>query len=103
MKIRPGRTRSLVGGIAALMVMVIGLIMMSSTGGMGFVPAPFILMWIVIGLLGAGVAFYNAFSREGVALYEVEMDDEEGRFCPQCGKPVEEDDRFCEHCGARLD
>ncbi|MGM0401129.1 MAG: zinc-ribbon domain-containing protein, partial [Chloroflexota bacterium] len=29
-------------------------------------------------------------------------DDEERRFCPQCGKPVEGDDRFCEHCGARL-
>jgi hypothetical protein len=103
MKIRPGRTRSLIGGIAALMVMIVGLVMMLGTGGMGFVPAPFLLMWVLIGLLGAGVAFYNAFSREGVPLYEVEMDDEGGRFCPQCGKPVEEDDRFCEHCGTRLD
>lgn len=102
MRIRPGRIRSLIGGIAALMVMIVGLVMMSSTGGMGFVPTPFIVLWIIIGVLGAGVSFYNAFSRRGVPLYEVDMDGEEGRFCPQCGKPVEEDDRFCEHCGTRL-
>ncbi|MFP3897020.1 MAG: zinc-ribbon domain-containing protein [Anaerolineales bacterium] len=103
MRIRPGRTRSLFGGIAALMVMIVGLLMLSSTGGMGFVPTPFIILWVTIGLLGAGISFYNAFSREGVPLYEIEMDDEGGGFCPQCGRPVEGDDRFCEHCGAQLD
>ena len=79
MRIRPGRTRSLIAGIMALVVMVVGLIMMSRTGGFGpSVPGfggilgIFKILWVAIGLIGAAAAFYNAFSREGIALYEIE-------------------------------
>jgi ribosomal protein S27AE len=105
MKIRPGRTRSLIGGIAALLVMIVGLVMMSSSGGVGGFLAPFMILWVIIGLAGATVSFYNAFSREGVPLYEIDLEaDREGnaRFCPQCGRPVERDARFCKYCGAPL-
>ncbi|MGC9348910.1 MAG: zinc ribbon domain-containing protein [Anaerolineae bacterium] len=113
MKIRPGRTRSLIAGVMALVIMVVGLVMMSRTGGfgpavpgMGGILSIFKILWIVIGLIGAGAAFYNAFSREGIALYEVEGEDAErgqnGQYCPQCGRPVSEDDSFCRHCGASL-
>lgn len=108
MRIRPGRTRSLVAGIAALVVMVIGLVMMTRSvgpfGGPGGIVGPFIIAWVVIALVGAGLAFYNAFSRRGISLYEIDMEeDDDASFCPQCGKPVDRSDEFCRHCGARID
>lgn len=109
MNIRPGRGRSLIGGVAALLVTLVGAVMMSSFNtfqmgaGMGFIGI-FRIVWIVFGLVAAGASFYNAFSDRGLPLYEVEVDngprDEE--FCPQCGKPVGSDDRFCRHCAAPL-
>jgi len=110
MQIRPGRGRSLVGGVVALLVMVIGVVMMLSFGGSfgGFSNflMPFLLVWVLVGLVGAAVSFYNAFSRRGLPLYEVDVDQKtegEGAYCPQCGQPVGRDDDFCRHCGRRLD
>jgi hypothetical protein len=112
MRIRPGRTRSLFAGIMMLVVTVVGLAMMSRfSGPTEGVFGPFIIIWVVIGLAGAAMAFYNALSEEGLPLYEVDVEeDEEDRrgerahaFCPQCGEPVGESDRFCRHCGAPLD
>lgn len=117
MRIRPGRTRSLIAGIAALVVTAVGLLMMSSLGqfggfgspmpGMGGVFGIFKIVWLAIGLIGAGVSFYNAFSRKGVPLYEIETDQEQSshngdQFCPQCGRPISSTDRFCRHCGTQL-
>jgi hypothetical protein len=85
-----------------LVVMVVGLAMMSSFGGPLGPPGWFMLLWVVIGLGGAGASFYNAFSRRGLALYEIDMEEEGAGFCPQCGKPVKEEDSFCRHCGASL-
>jgi hypothetical protein len=108
MKIRPGRARSIVAGIAALAVMLVGLIMLTSVGS---IPAPFVIVWILIGLLGAGVSFYNAFSQKGLPLYEVDIDRKRdsptplgssGKFCPNCGQPTSKSDRFCKNCGHRL-
>jgi ribosomal protein S27AE len=53
------------------------------------------------------MAFYNAFSEEGLPLYEVDVEEdhepqETTAFCPQCGNPVGEDDQYCRHCGASL-
>jgi hypothetical protein len=108
MKIRPGRTRSIITGIAALAVMIVGLVMMSNFGGTF---TPFVILWVIIGLAGAGAAFYNAFSREGLPLYEVDLHRDKyihGRspapekFCPNCGQHITENDRFCKHCGHQL-
>jgi hypothetical protein len=106
MRIRPGRTRSLIAGIAALLIMGVGLVMMLQFGGFQGFLAPFMLIWVLLGLIGAAVSFYNAFSREGVPLYEIDTDQgdgEGGTFCPQCGRPVSANDRFCRNCGAQLD
>ena len=107
MRIRPGRTRSLFAGIMMLVVTIVGLLMMGRFGGSaGGLFGPFIIIWVVIGLAGAAMAFYNAFSEEGLPLYEVDVEEDEedsGAFCPQCGKPVDEEDQFCRHCGASLD
>lgn len=95
-----------------LVVTVVGLVMMSRFGGpMGGVFGPFLIVWVVIGLAGAAMAFYNALSKEGLPLYEVDVeeseegqrDEEAGPFCPQCGKPVGDGDQFCRHCGASLE
>lgn len=105
MRVRPGRTRSLIAGIAALLIMGVGLVMMMQFGGFRGFLAPFMLIWVLLGLIGAAVSFYNAFSREGVPLYEIDTDQDEegtGLFCPQCGRPVGQNDRFCRNCGARL-
>ena len=112
MRIRPGRARSLFVGIMMVLVTIVGVVMMGRFGGpAGGVFGPFMIIWVVIGLAGAGMAFYNALSEEGLPLYEVDVEDDEegqggegaGAFCPQCGRPVGENDRFCRHCGASLD
>jgi hypothetical protein len=103
MKIRPGRTRSLVGGVVALLVTVVGAVMLSSWTRFDGTLGIFMIVWVVVGLVAAAASFYNALSERGLPLYEVEMRDEEGRsFCPQCGRPVGAEDGFCRHCGARI-
>lgn len=101
MRIRPGRGRSVFAGIMALVVTLVGVWLLSSFGGFG-PPWPFLALWILIGLGGAVAAFYNAFSKRGLPLYEVDMEGDTGRFCPKCGKPVDADDEFCRACGASL-
>lgn len=98
MKVRPGRERSLLAGVIALVVMVVGLVMMGGLGGrLGW----FTFLWVLVGLGGAAASFYNAFSRRGLPLYEVDLEEDAG-FCSQCGRPIGEGDRFCRHCGAPL-
>jgi len=114
MRIRPGRTRSLIAGIGALIIMLAGLFMMPGAGtlspmpGMGRAFGVFRILWILVGLVGAGAAFYNAFSAKGVALYEIDTDDDvDGQsqgetYCPKCGTRVGRDDSYCRKCGAVL-
>lgn len=103
MRIRPGRERSLVGGVLALLVMVVGVVMMLSFGGLSNFLLPFLLIWVLIGLVGAAASFYNAFSPRGLPLYEVDVDQEkDNMFCPHCGRPVDREDEFCRHCGTPL-
>jgi hypothetical protein len=95
-----------------VLVTIVGLVMMNRFGGpAGGIFSPFMIIWVVIGFAGAAMALYNALSEEGLALYELDVEDDEegpngedgGAFCPQCGSSVGEDDRFCRHCGASLD
>lgn len=91
-----------------VLVTIIGLVMMTRYGGLGGGPfGPFVIIWVVIGLAGAAMAFYNALSEEGLPLYEVDVENDEedqegGSFCPRCGERVAENDQFCRHCGERL-
>lgn len=103
MRIRPGRIRSILAGVMALVVMLIGLWMMTSFGGFGGPPLPFLALWVIICLGGAAAAFYNALSRRGLPLYELDVDGNTEGFCPQCGKAVGSEDPFCRHCGALLE
>ena len=100
MRIRPGRTRSILAGIMILVIMVAGLWMLSSFGGIGGPPLPFLALWVIVGLGGAAASFYNAFSKRGLPLYELDSDVDTQGFCSRCGKPVGREDLFCRHCGA---
>lgn len=109
MRIRPGRTRSVFVGILVLLVTLFGLTMMGRASGMpGPGMGPFVIMWVIFGLAGSAMAFYNAFSEKGLPLYEVDVGrrqegDGSSAFCPQCGRSVAADDQFCRRCGAPLD
>jgi len=102
MRVRVGRERSLVSGILSLLVMVVGLVILSSANPAASALGWFRGAWVLVCLAGAALSFYNAFSRRGVSLYEIETGEGEGRFCPKCGKPVGEDHSFCRYCGSVL-
>jgi ribosomal protein S27AE len=114
MKIRPGKTRSLVAGILMLVVMIVGLFMLPGSGAlgpgfpMGGAITAFRIAWVAFGLIGAGASFYNAFSQKGMPLYEIDLEGDEGQvgqegpYCPKCGQPVGRADKFCRNCGAAL-
>lgn len=122
MRIRPGRVRSLMAGIAILIVTIAGLLLMPGpTFGDGFPGVGpgiglFRILWLVVGLVAAGMAFYNAFSGKGLPLYEIEVEreqrtngdqgtgapSEKHAYCPNCGNEVGSEDRFCRHCGRQL-
>jgi hypothetical protein len=103
MRIRPGRTRSIFVGIIALVVMLVGVWMLQGVGGWGSPPWPFLAIWVLVGLGGAAAAFYNAFSKSGLPLYEVDTGPHGPQFCPQCGQGIGSNDAFCRHCGVALE
>lgn len=108
-RVRAGRTGSLLGGIMGLVMLVVGVSLMGGSlmGGFG-APPVFVVAWIVICLVISGMSFYNAFSAEGVSLYEIETEAPAALpqgttgYCPQCGSPIATGDKFCRQCGTRL-
>jgi hypothetical protein len=89
-------------GVLVLLVMVFGAVMLLSFGGPRGLMLPFLLIWVIFGLVAAAAAFYNALSPRGLPLYEVDLEDDERQFCPDCGQPVSRADTFCRNCGRRL-
>jgi len=77
-RVRPGKATSLMGMIIGIGFAILGLAMMSemSSGmppGMG-VPAPFMMLWLMIAG-GAAVFYgYNYFSEQGASVMEVDLD-----------------------------
>jgi hypothetical protein len=122
MKIRPGRSRSLIAAIVTLIVTIVGLLLIPGPSfgggfpGMGPGFGLFRILWLIVGLVAAGASFYNAFSAKGLPLYEIDSDQQtnqgqdrgtggpsaEHGYCPNCGNPVRHSDRFCRHCGTAL-
>jgi hypothetical protein len=90
------------GGVLVLLVMVFGAVMLLSFGGARGMLLPFLLIWVIFGLVAAAAAFYNAFSRRGLPLYEIDLEEDGTQFCPDCGQPVGRADTFCRNCGRRL-
>ena len=109
-RVRAGRTGSLLGGIMGVVTLVVGVSLMGGSlfGSPVGAPPVFVIAWIVICLVISGMSFYNAFSAEGVSLYEIETEarsappSEPAAYCPQCGSSVGADDKFCRQCGTRL-
>ncbi|MDQ4077588.1 MAG: zinc ribbon domain-containing protein [Chloroflexota bacterium] len=113
-RVRPGRTQSLVAGIVAIAMGLFVLVMFTGMGGL-FPGGPiggafglFPLLFLVVVLVIAVMSFYNAFSEKGVPTYEIDIESDRnresngGRYCPNCGEPVGERDRFCRNCGHPL-
>jgi ribosomal protein S27AE len=94
--------RSLVGGVLGLAITFVGLWMLSRFGSFGAPPWPFMVVWAIVGLGGAAAAFYNAFSKRGLPLYEVDTDADTAEFCSRCGQPNGPQDQFCRHCGVSV-
>jgi hypothetical protein len=113
MRTRSKRIRLLVVAIVILVFAAAGffltpvLMIASGMPGSGMTMALFRIAWVAVGLIGAGLALYNAFGRRSAVPYEIDGDvytieSPTGSVCPKCGKPVGENDRFCRNCGAYL-
>ncbi len=128
--VKPGRGSSLMGGVASLLVVVIGLIWTALAIQMGL-PAFFPIfgaMFCIFGVLNAISGFANATRSNRFSLYDVvdereepdplnqrfgdspapdapQADDAAGgetRFCPYCGAPAANDYAYCRKCGKKL-
>ena len=73
-RVRPGRTQSLVGGIMGIVMLMVGLGLFSGLGGPFGFPRVFALAWMAVCVVITAISFYNAFSARGIAVYEVETD-----------------------------
>lgn len=109
MKVKPGRERSLYGGVLALVVTLVGTYILLRVGDMGTLEKTlggptgmFAVIWLLFGLGTAGAAFYNAYFRRVMAPSEVEAQGAPPVYCPRCGRPVAAEDAYCGHCTARL-
>jgi hypothetical protein len=61
----------MIGGLAMLVVMLVGLVIITGMGRFPFGRGPagwFLVIWVLIGLVGAGLSFFNAAVRSGMTL-----------------------------------
>ncbi|MGD2143643.1 MAG: hypothetical protein PVF54_04095 [Anaerolineae bacterium] len=100
MRVQPGRRQSLLVAIAMVLAMAVVLAMIRQFGGRpGGAFGPLMTAWMVTGLIGAAMAFYNAFSKKGLPLYEADDESEDDPvFCPECGRLVGPDVQSCRYC-----
>ncbi len=97
----------LILGIAGLFLIPLGPGYPGGMPGSGASMSVFRMAWIAVGLIGAGLAFYNAFRHRNAMPRAVDNDtysigSQTGHVCPNCGKAIGEHDRFCRSCGTYL-
>ena len=113
MRTRSRKIGSLIVGIAILILAAVGFFLIPGSAIVGDMPDSGMtvnlvrIVWIAVGLIAAGLAFYNAFGRRTRVPHETDSDvytvnSPSGSVCSKCGKPVGESDRFCRNCGAYL-
>ena len=124
--IKPGRGPSMMGGIMAICMALLGLIWTIGTAaiGGGFI-ALFGIIFIFMAIVAAIYEFKNATSKNRYSIYDITEGKEEpdplnmqynsdlyynttnniptaSKFCPYCGTPVATDFEFCNSCGKKL-
>ena len=111
--VKPGRGPSLMGGIGAVAVGLVGIIWTFSALSMG-APTPFALFGVVFVGLAIAMAIYhfrNATGENRHSIVDITEDGEEPdpldrrfgekRYCPFCGEALPENARFCPACGQK--
>ena len=113
MRGQAGKIRSLIAGIAILIVATVGIFSIRGPSFADSMPGSGTTMHVVrtaliaLGLIVAGLAFYNAFRHKNAMPRAVDNDiysigSQTGHVCPNCGKAIGESDRFCRSCGTYL-
>ncbi len=113
MRGQPGKIRSLIAGIAILIVAIVGAFLIGGPSFADGMPGSGTTINIVrtaliaVGLIGAGLAFYNAFKHKNAMSRAVDnntysIGSQTGHVCPNCGNAIGESDRFCRSCGTYL-
>lgn len=70
-KVKPGKTQSLIGFISGIVFVCIGIFIAIPTFG------PFGIFWTIIALIITVTNAMNAFGSKGVSMYEVSIDDKD--------------------------
>ncbi|MEG0593250.1 MAG: SHOCT domain-containing protein [Coprobacillus sp.] len=70
-KVKPGKTQSLIGFISGIVFVCIGIFVAIPTFG------PFGIFWTIIALIITVTNAINAFGSKGVAMYDVSIEDNE--------------------------
>ena len=126
--IKPGRGPSLQGGIASILMGVVGVIWTIGAASIG-APSYFLLfgvVFVLFALVSAGFEFYNvtaknrhsvvdivdeseerdplnAYFGKGGEGYAPEEDDGDRKgFCPYCGESVKSSYVYCPKCGKNI-
>ncbi|MCI5773834.1 MAG: zinc ribbon domain-containing protein [Erysipelotrichaceae bacterium] len=120
--IKPGRGPSMMNGVASIFAVLFGIfwtIMAINIGAPSLFPV-FGLIFIALGVMQAIYSFKNATSKNRFSAFDITNENEEidplnakfssstpittntNRFCPYCGKAVDNTFEYCPSCGKKL-
>lgn len=124
--IKPGRGPSMMGGVTAVVVALLGVLWVIGAtsmtsgfsvyggGGMDMLLPLFGVGFVLIAVISAVYHFHNAAHKQRYSEYDVVDSSEEPdplserfsqssvHFCPYCGEKTEPTHRFCANCGKKL-
>ncbi len=112
--IKPGRGRSMMGGIGGIFMVLFGIVWTVMAARTSTEMMIFGALWTSFAALTAIYNIKNAVSKKRYSEYDVTDENEEpdpinerlgetdANFCPYCGTPVEDDYEFCHNCGKKL-
>ncbi len=103
MQVQSRRIRSLAFGMLVLVITGAGVMWRIQQASGESAPLDRLaVLWLLAGLILAGLAFYNALRPRGLSIYEIEIEDDITSFCPHCSTLVGKQDRYCRGCGHLL-
>ena len=118
--IKPGRGPSMMGGVAGIFMICIGIGWTIVASQVHWLMTLFGLCWTGIAVSNTIYNFKNAKNKNRYSVYDIVDGQEEpdplnarfgnsidrpgtsSAFCPYCGTQVEEDYCFCNNCGKKL-